>query len=186
MVKTIEIFTQTNHIDVYFDIRYLQDIKYPCKTNRGQCSTKKFRLVKRSAQNRPEVSECVYRENDRSDQRICEMILFLFIFFVHLSFKEESIKTVPESPCSSDDKADWKADNKKWRGHTSSSSRDEWDDDEYRSHRSLSSHPDRQFNMSNFYMRHARRMNSCDDDYEYEDEKSRRRDRRSNNSMFRF
>ena len=89
---------------------------------------------------------------------------------------------VPESPCSSDDKADWKADTKKWRGHTSSSSRDlsPWDDDEYRSHRSLSSHPDRH----GFYMRHARRMNSCDDDYEYEDEKARRRDRRSNNSMY--
>lgn len=84
---------------------------------------------------------------------------------------------VPESPCSSDDKGDWKADNKKWRGHTSSSS---WDDEEYRSHRSLSSHPDRH----GFYMRHARRMNSCDDDYEYEDDKARRRDRRSNNSMF--
>lgn len=92
------------------------------------------------------------------------------------------MKIVPESPCSSDDKADWKADNKKWHGHTSSSSRDlsPWDDDEYRSHRSLSSHPDRH----GFYMRHARRMNSCDDDYEYEDEKTRRRDRRSNNSMF--
>lgn len=85
---------------------------------------------------------------------------------------------VAESPCSSDDKADWKTDNKKWRGHTSSSSRDlsPWDDDEYRSHRSLSSHPDRH----GFYMRHARRMNSCDDDYEYEDEKARRRDRRNN------
>lgn len=97
---------------------------------------------------------------------------------------------VPESPCSSDiadDKADWKADSKKWRGHTSSSSRDlsPWDDDEYRSrrgieNRSLSSHPDRH----GFYMRHARRMNSCDDDYEYEDEKARRRERRSNNSTY--
>lgn len=91
---------------------------------------------------------------------------------------EESAKMVAESPCSSDDKADWKTDNKKWRGHTSSSSRDlsPWDDDEYRSHRSLSSHPDRH----GFYMRHARRMNSCDDEYDYEDEKARRRERRNN------
>ncbi|XP_055322685.1 protein disabled isoform X6 [Sitodiplosis mosellana] len=95
--------------------------------------------------------------------------------------REESAKMVAESPCSSDDKADWKTDNKKWRGHTSSSSRDlsPWDDDEYRSHRSLSSHPDRH----GFYMRHARRMNSCDDEYEYEDEKARRRDRRNNGSQ---
>ncbi|XP_031633424.1 protein disabled isoform X4 [Contarinia nasturtii] len=95
--------------------------------------------------------------------------------------REETEKMVAESPCSSDDKADWKTENKKWRGHTSSSSRDlsPWDDDEYRSHRSLSSHPDRH----GFYMRHARRMNSCDDEYEYEDEKSRRRDRRNNGSQ---
>lgn len=100
-------------------------------------------------------------------------------FKIALYLIEESAKIVPESPCSSDDKADWKAENKKWRGHTSSSSRDlsPWDDDEYRSsHRSLSSHPDRH----GFYMRHARRMNSCDDEYEYEDEKARRRERRNN------
>lgn len=82
---------------------------------------------------------------------------------------------VPESPYSSDDKADWKTESKKWnRGQTSSSSRDlsPWDDDgsEYRK-RAMTSHPDRH----GFYMRHARRMNSCDDDYEYED---RRRERR--------
>lgn len=91
---------------------------------------------------------------------------------------------VPESPCSSDDKAEWKADgNKKWRGHTSSSSRDlspsPWNDDEYRARRNLPTHPDRH----GFYMRHARRMNSCDDDYEYEDEKARRRDRRNNSKL---
>lgn len=105
---------------------------------------------------------------------------FFFIFhcFSIVNSIEESRKTVAESPCSSDDKADWKGDGKKWRGHTSSSSRDlsPWDDDEYKSHRSLSSHPDRR----GFYMRHARRMNSCDDEYEYEDEKARRRDKRNN------
>lgn len=86
---------------------------------------------------------------------------------------------VAESPYSSDDKADWKIDNKKWaRGHTSSSSRDlsPWDDDapEYK-RRGISSHPDRH----GFYMRHARRMNSCDDEYEYDGEIARSRERRS-------
>lgn len=84
-----------------------------------------------------------------------------------------------ESPCSSDEKNDWKAEqeyNKKWpRGHTSSSSRDlsPWDDDgpDYR-RRGVP--PDRH----GFYMRHARRMNSCDDDYEYEEELAKRRERR--------
>lgn len=85
-----------------------------------------------------------------------------------------------ESPCSSDDKADWKGDqeyNKKWpRGHTSSSSRDQspWDDDAAEYRRRGVSHPDRH----GFYMRHARRMNSCDDDYEYEEEMAKRRERR--------
>lgn len=80
---------------------------------------------------------------------------------------------VAESPYSSDDKADWKGDNKKWpKGHTSSSS---WDDDapDYR-RRGVTSHPDRH----GFYMRHARQMNSCDDEYEYEGEMTRRRERR--------
>lgn len=89
-------------------------------------------------------------------------------------------KPLAESPCSSDDKADWKGDqeyNKKWaRGHTSSSSRDQspWDDDAAEYRRRGVSHPDRH----GFYMRHARRMNSCDDDYEYEEEMAKRRERR--------
>lgn len=86
---------------------------------------------------------------------------------------------VGESPYSSDDKADWKVDGKKWpKGHTSSSSRDlsPWDDDapDHR-RRGVPSHPDRR----GFYMRHARRMNSCDDEYEYEGEMERRRERRT-------
>lgn len=103
-------------------------------------------------------------------------VIFSFIFIFR---KEETSKVVAESPYSSDDKADWKVDNRKWpRGHTSSSSRDlsPWDDDgsDYK-RRGISSHPDRH----GFYMRHARRMNSCDDEYEYEGEMGRRRDRRN-------
>lgn len=89
-------------------------------------------------------------------------------------------KHIAESPCSSDDKGEWKRDPKWQRGHTSSSSRDQspWDDDaaEYR-RKGLSQHPDRH----GFYMRHARRMNSCDDDYEYEEEMAKRRERRQTN-----
>lgn len=93
-------------------------------------------------------------------------------------------KTAAESPCSSDEKNDWKGEQeykKKWaRGQTSSSSRDlsPWDDDapDYR-RRAGPAHPDRH----GFYMRHARRMNSCDDDYEYEEEMAKRRERRAAN-----
>lgn len=92
----------------------------------------------------------------------------------------DGAKGIGESPCSSEDKNDWKTEqeyNKKWpRAHTSSSSRDlsPWDDDapEYRGRRGVP--PDRH----GFYMRHARRMNSCDDDYEYEEEMAKRRERR--------
>lgn len=89
---------------------------------------------------------------------------------------------IAESPCSSDDKNEWKTEqeyNKRWpHGHTSSSSRDlsPWDDDvsaDYR--RRAAPHPDRH----GFYMRHARRMHSGDDDYEYDEEHAKRRgDRR--------
>lgn len=90
-------------------------------------------------------------------------------------------KGVGESPCSSEEKNDWKTEqeyNKRWpRQHTSSSSRDlsPWDDDapEFRARRGIPP-PDRH----GFYMRHARRMNSCDDDYEYEEELAKRRERR--------
>lgn len=96
-----------------------------------------------------------------------------------------------ESPCSSDEKNEWKTEqeyHKRWpRGHTSSSSRDlsPWDDDgqpqsEQRGRRGL--HPDRH----GFYMRHARRMHSGDDDYEYEEEVSKsHREKRSKNSASR-
>lgn len=84
----------------------------------------------------------------------------------------DGAKGIGESPCSSEEKNDWKTEqeyNKRWpRGHTSSSS---WDDDgpDYRRRT-----PDRH----GFYMRHARRMNSCDDEYEYEEELAKRRERR--------
>lgn len=102
----------------------------------------------------------------------------------------ESTKENPvDSPCSSDEKNEWKTEqeyHKRWpRGHTSSSSRDlsPWDDDGQppieRGRRGL--HPDRH----GFYMRHARRMHSGDDDYEYEEEvaKSHREKRLKVNAM---
>lgn len=100
-----------------------------------------------------------------------------------MKFSISDIKSA-DSPCSSDEKADWKGEQeykKKWtRGQTSSSSRDlsPWDDDgpDYR-RRTGPPHPDRH----GFYMRHARRMNSCDDDYEYEEEMAKRRERRAAN-----
>lgn len=73
-----------------------------------------------------------------------------------------------ESPCSSDGKDDWKGEQeygKKWpKGHTSSSSRDlsPWDDEAPDYKKRIPSGADRH----GYYMRHARRMNSCDDDYE--------------------
>ncbi|GAB0086756.1 Protein disabled [Sergentomyia squamirostris] len=75
-----------------------------------------------------------------------------------------------ESPCSSD-KDDWKGEGdfgRRWppRGHTSSSSRDvsPWDDDapaEYRRRPPIST------DRHGHYMRHGRRMNSCDEDYDF-------------------
>lgn len=95
---------------------------------------------------------------------------------------------MPESPCSSDDKGDWKLErenSKRWaRGQTSSSSRDvsPWDDDgpdyKRRAHPATSRH--------GYYMRHGRRMTSGDDDFDYEEEMARRRsDRRMKSGMSR-
>ncbi|XP_037905008.1 protein disabled isoform X3 [Hermetia illucens] len=88
-------------------------------------------------------------------------------------------KDLPESPCSSDGKDEWKGEQyvKKWpKGQTSSSSRDlsPWDDEtsDYKKRP-----PDRT-DRHGYYMRHARRMNSCDDDYDYDEEVSKRRERR--------
>ncbi|XP_055385298.1 protein disabled isoform X6 [Condylostylus longicornis] len=101
---------------------------------------------------------------------------------------------VGESPCSSDGKDDWKTaginrqglppesicSNKRWpKGQTSSSSRDlsPWDDEapnEYKKRQVVHPIPDRH----GYYMRHSRRMNSCDDDYEYEEEMAKRRERK--------
>ncbi|XP_055704115.1 protein disabled isoform X2 [Phlebotomus papatasi] len=87
-----------------------------------------------------------------------------------------------ESPCSSD-KDDWKGEGdfgRRWppRGHTSSSSRDvsPWDEDgpaDYRRRPPIAT------DRHGHYMRHGRRMNSCDEDYEYEMEFNKKRDRRS-------
>uniref|UniRef100_A0A1L8DMT4 Putative adaptor protein disabled n=1 Tax=Nyssomyia neivai TaxID=330878 RepID=A0A1L8DMT4_9DIPT len=87
-----------------------------------------------------------------------------------------------ESPCSSD-KDDWKGEGdfgRRWppRGHTSSSSRDvsPWDEDapaEYRRRPPIAT------DRHGHYMRHGRRMNSCDEDYEYEMEFNKKRDRRT-------
>lgn len=103
--------------------------------------------------------------------------------------------TFAESPCSSDDKNDWKAAasqqeyHKRWpQGQTSSSSRDlsPWDDDAppplaataAADFRRRTAHPDRH----GFYMRHARRMHSGDDEYEYDEEMAKRRERRLHQS----
>ena len=98
-----------------------------------------------------------------------------------MSLLLESNKEIPDSPCSSDDKNDWKTNeqeySKRWpRGHTSSSSRDlsPWDDDAPGDYRRRI-HPDRH----GFYMRHARRMHSGDDDYDFEEEMAKRHERRS-------
>lgn len=92
-----------------------------------------------------------------------------------------------ESPCSSDDKDELKVLNsgggRKWpKGHTSSSSRDvsprdasPWDDEFGEGNggvvggrRRVS--PGVASDRQGHYMRHGRRMDSCDDDYEYENE----------------
>ncbi|KAJ6642969.1 Protein disabled, partial [Pseudolycoriella hygida] len=86
--------------------------------------------------------------------------------------KNELGKETVDSPCSSDEKNEWKTEEeyqRRWpRGHTSSSSRDlsPWDDDGQPERGRRGLHPDRH----GFYMRHARRMHSGDDDYEYEEE----------------
>lgn len=111
---------------------------------------------------------------------------------IKFSFHTEPTKEHPVDSCSSDEKNEWKTEqeyHKRWpRGHTSSSSRDlsPWDDDNNgqqqseRGRRGL--HPDRH----GFYMRHARRMHSGDDDYEYEEEVTKsHRDKRTKNSAAR-
>lgn len=88
---------------------------------------------------------------------------------------------VVESPCSSDDKDELKVFNRnKWpKGHTSSSSRDvsprdasPWDDEfgegNNGGRRRVS--PGVSSDRQGHYMRHGRRMDSCDDDYDYENE----------------
>lgn len=87
---------------------------------------------------------------------------------------------VVESPCSSDDKDELKVLNRRWpKGHTSSSSRDvsprdasPWDDEfgegNNGGRRRVS--PGVASDRQGHYMRHGRRMDSCDDDYDYENE----------------
>ncbi|KAH8368853.1 hypothetical protein KR200_010301 [Drosophila serrata] len=100
-----------------------------------------------------------------------------------------------ESPCSSDPRDDgWSKQQRRWakkeRQQTSSSSRDlsPWDDEtpEYLKRRQMAaaqmSHPHQQSQQQmppdrhGYYMRHARRMNSCDEDYDYDAEFMARRD----------
>ncbi|XP_039229511.1 protein disabled isoform X4 [Drosophila yakuba] len=102
-----------------------------------------------------------------------------------------------ESPCSSDPRDDgWSKQQRRWakkeRQHTSSSSRDlsPWDDEtpEYLKRRQLAAAqmahphqppmqaPPQHTDRHGYYMRHARRMNSCDEDYEYDAEFVARRD----------
>ncbi|XP_032309547.1 protein disabled isoform X6 [Drosophila ananassae] len=99
-----------------------------------------------------------------------------------------------ESPCSSDPRDDgWSKQQRRWakkeRQQTSSSSRDlsPWDDEtpEYLKRRQLAAaqmaHPHQPQmqpppDRHGYYMRHARRMNSCDEDYDYDAEFMARRD----------
>ncbi|XP_016966011.1 protein disabled isoform X3 [Drosophila biarmipes] len=102
-----------------------------------------------------------------------------------------------ESPCSSDPRDDgWSKQQRRWakkeRHQTSSSSRDlsPWDDEtpEYLKRRQLAAaqmaHPHQpqmppqpqHTDRHGYYMRHARRMNSCDEDYDYDAEFMARRD----------
>lgn len=88
-----------------------------------------------------------------------------------------------ESPCSSDDKDELKVlGSRKWpKGHTSSSSRDvsprdasPWDDEFGEGNGVVAGRrrvsPGVASDRQGHYMRHGRRMDSCDDDYEYENE----------------
>ncbi|XP_034656649.1 protein disabled isoform X2 [Drosophila subobscura] len=100
-----------------------------------------------------------------------------------------------ESPCSSDPRDDgWSKQQRRWakkeRHQTSSSSRDlsPWDDEtpEYVKRRQMAhaqvqpQHTDRH----GYYMRHARRMNSCDEDYDYDAELMARREREQQQRKF--
>ncbi|XP_017861608.1 PREDICTED: protein disabled [Drosophila arizonae] len=99
-----------------------------------------------------------------------------------------------ESPCSSDPRDDaggWSKQQqqrrwaKKERQQTSSSSRDlsPWDDEtpEYLKQQRRNLPPPSQLaphpHAHGYYMRHARRLNSCDEDYDYDAELCARRDR---------
>ncbi|XP_055845408.1 protein disabled isoform X2 [Episyrphus balteatus] len=91
-----------------------------------------------------------------------------------------------ESPCSSDGKEDWhrtggEESNKRWpKGQTSSSSRDlsPWDDETSDYKKRIPPTAVGGADRHGYYMRHARRMNSCDEDYEYEEEMNKRRERK--------
>ncbi|XP_017483213.1 PREDICTED: protein disabled [Rhagoletis zephyria] len=100
-----------------------------------------------------------------------------------------------ESPCSSDPRDDgWsKSGNvgrrwtKKDRHQTSSSSRDlsPWDDElsDFQKQKRIPgvgpiAPPPGMVDRHGYYMRHTRRMNSCDEDYDYDDEFNARRDHR--------
>ncbi|XP_012162440.1 protein disabled isoform X3 [Ceratitis capitata] len=101
-----------------------------------------------------------------------------------------------ESPCSSDPRDDgWsKGVGRRWpkkdRHHTSSSSRDlsPWDDElsDFQKQKRIPGvgpaiQPPSTVHVSDrhaYYMRHTRRMNSCDEDYDYEEEFNTRRDHR--------
>ncbi|XP_055915340.1 protein disabled isoform X2 [Eupeodes corollae] len=91
-----------------------------------------------------------------------------------------------ESPCSSDGKEDWhrtggEDSNKRWpKGQTSSSSRDlsPWDDETSDYKKRIPPAAVGGADRHGYYMRHARRMNSCDEDYEYEEEMNKRRERK--------
>ncbi|XP_020807528.1 protein disabled isoform X5 [Drosophila serrata] len=110
-----------------------------------------------------------------------------------------------ESPCSSDPRDDgWSKQQRRWakkeRQQTSSSSRDlsPWDDEtpEYLKRRQMAaaqmSHPHQQSQQQmppdrhGYYMRHARRMNSCDEDYNYDAEFMARRDQQQQQQQRKF
>ncbi|XP_043070086.1 protein disabled isoform X3 [Drosophila bipectinata] len=109
-----------------------------------------------------------------------------------------------ESPCSSDPRDDgWSKQQRRWakkeRQQTSSSSRDlsPWDDEtpEYLKRRQLAAaqmaHPHQPPmqpppDRHGYYMRHARRMNSCDEDYDYDAEFMARRDQQQQQQQRKF
>ncbi|KAL5292877.1 DAB2 family protein [Megaselia abdita] len=96
--------------------------------------------------------------------------------------EKQELEQNKESPCSSDGPKDWKG-NKRWpKGQTSSSSRDlsPWDD-EANDYKKRIPPNDRH----GFYARNSKRLNSCDDDYDYEEEMALRRERKIKGGMSR-